>query len=463
MSVNTKADKFDDPSLSHIAARVSLNPSQRPSSVHIPPIRSLTVREPVRFPSRRSLQRSDGDGQDDPPIARDITKAISRLESLVQQITELAEQPQPQPVTRRRSSSEDVTAKGFRRLASTKGSTVSLNPVQPSNPARGELLGTKGPPTKPQITITTADEKTPEHNVKPGSAEKKLRRQVQHNTREPSHPPPPPPAQIHQSRPPRRGHRKPDRREVSPFEDEEKVFGSLDSRPGHERHFTQMFGIRHNSSTFKYDRSQTSESHVVDLRRVNHVDLLNKPEAFDVHTSCDHAPIARHWPDSKKRFTASLVCLNTASIGMIIGMYSGEVPAIQYVIADFHHYAILGNVFLYCGLAISTFLLWPLPLLHGRKVYTIAGLVLVLGLQIPQGISLIQYRMPDQVTWRTLLLVSRALSGLVLGLVNINLFPTLLDLFGASLQSSHPYGEESDPYDVRRHGGGMGLWLAAWS
>jgi MFS family permease len=45
----------------------------------------------------------------------------------------------------------------------------------------------------------------------------------------------------------------------------------------------------------------------------------------------------------------------------------------------------------------------------------------------------------------------------------MNAYPTLLDLFGASLQSKHPHGEVPDPFDVRRHGGGVGLWLAAWS
>lgn len=251
---------------------------------------------------------------------------------------------------------------------------------------------------------------------------------------------------------------------MTPFEDEEWVKHELDTpRAGHERHFTQMFGVRHNSSVFRYDRSQTSDSHMINLKRVNHVDLWNKPDTFDVHASCDHATIARNWPDSRKRFVAAVVCINTSCLGLVTGIYSGEVPAIQYVIADFHHYAILGNVFLYCGLALSNFFLWPLPLLHGRKVYTVAGLTITLGLQIPQGLVVSQYRMPDDVVWRTLLLLSRSLSGVALGMVSINQLATLLDLFGASLQSRHPHGESANPYDVRRHGGGMGLWLAAWS
>jgi hypothetical protein len=173
--------------------------------------------------------------------------------------------------------------------------------------------------------------------------------------------------------------------------------------------------------------------------------------------------VARDWPTSRKRFTAAIVCTNTICLGLLIGIYAGEVPAIQYVIADFgHHYAILGNVGLYCGLAVSTLLFWPLPLLHGRKTYTLVGLVLTIGLQIPQGVAVLDFRMPGNMAWRALLLLSRALSGVTLGLVNINLQTTMLDLFGSSLQSNHPHGEHPDPHDARRHGGGMGMWLAAW-
>ena len=187
------------------------------------------------------------------------------------------------------------------------------------------------------------------------------------------------------------------------------------------------------------------------------------PMKFDVFDTCSHAPVARDWPIARKRFTAAVVCLNTICLGMLVGIYAGEVPAIQYRIADFHHYTILGNVVLYSGLAVSTLIFWPLPLLHGRKIYTMLGLAMTFGLQIPQGIAVMNFRLPGQMYWHVLLLVPRALSGLTLGLVNVNLQMTLLDLFGSSLQSKHPHGEIADEFDVRRHGGGMGLWLAAWS
>ena len=67
-------------------------------------------------------------------------------------------------------------------------------------------------------------------------------------------------------------------------------------------------------------------------------------------------------------------------IGILIGIYAGMVPSIQYWIADLNHYANLGNVFFYLGLAIPTFFFWPLPLLHGRKPYILSSLVLAMPL-----------------------------------------------------------------------------------
>jgi MFS family permease len=61
------------------------------------------------------------------------------------------------------------------------------------------------------------------------------------------------------------------------------------------------------------------------------------------------------------------------------------------------------------------------------------------------------------------LLVSRLFTGLVLGFANVNFIGILFDLFGASLQSKHPHQEFLDPTDVRKHGGGMGMWLGMWS
>lgn len=118
---------------------------------------------------------------------------------------------------------------------------------------------------------------------------------------------------------------------------------------------------------------------------------------------------------------------------------------------------------LYFGLAISTFVVWPLPLLHGRKPYLLAALALALPLQFPQALVVGQKRSPNDVRYRAGLLSARAVTGLVFGFANVNYFTVLLDLFGASLQSQNPHQEVVVPNDVRRHGGGMGLWLGIWS
>jgi MFS family permease len=221
--------------------------------------------------------------------------------------------------------------------------------------------------------------------------------------------------------------------------------------------FNQMFGLESSRGN-----SLASGQKHINLNGYRHVDVKGSHD-FDVHNTSSHQPVARDWDISRKRFAATIACVNTSVIGIIIGIYAGEVPAIQYVIVDLGHFTILGNVVLYLGLAIPTILLWPLPLMHGRKPYTIMALAVALCLQIPQGIAVSNFRSPDISTYRKILLLSRALSGFALGFVNINLQATLLDLFGASLQSGNPHQEIVDLYDVRRHGGGMGLWLGLWS
>lgn len=225
--------------------------------------------------------------------------------------------------------------------------------------------------------------------------------------------------------------------------------------------FTQMFGIgpRHESIRLAHPNCRRSTN----LRTQKQVDFLGQNDDFDMHLNCNHAPVARSWSIAKKRLSATVVCLNTACIGVVIGIYAGEVPAIQYVVIDLDHTIILGNVVLFLGIMVSTALLWPLPLLHGRKPYNVGGLMLALCLQVPQGLSVITVRLPSTVSFKWLLLLARGLSGMALGLCDMNLQATLLDLFGASLQSHSPHQEIVDLMDVRRHGGGMGLWLGIWS
>ncbi|XPT02564.1 Omega-amidase [Ascochyta lentis] len=187
------------------------------------------------------------------------------------------------------------------------------------------------------------------------------------------------------------------------------------------------------------------------------------PNTFNLRRHHHRQPIARNWGTGKKRLTAIIACINTALLGIIIGVYAGEVPRIQYYLADESHISILGNVVLYVGLAISTCIAWPLPLLHGRKPYILAALALAMPLQFPQAMVISAKRSPTRQSFRAGLLCARAATGLVLGFANVNYITVLLDLFGASLQSKNPHQEYVVPNDVRRHGGGMGLWLGIWS
>ena len=184
---------------------------------------------------------------------------------------------------------------------------------------------------------------------------------------------------------------------------------------------------------------------------------------FSLSRSHRRSPIARDWRTSRKRYVASVTCITTAFMGMIIGIYAGEVPAIQYAIADEHHYTILGNVLFFLGLALTTALFYPLPLLHGRKPYTLAALAILLPLQFPQALAINSQRSPNVATYRVGLLLPRIVAGIVMGFANINFITTMLDLFGASLQSGNPHQETVNVNDVRRHGGGMGVWLGIWT
>ena len=84
-------------------------------------------------------------------------------------------------------------------------------------------------------------------------------------------------------------------------------------------------------------------------------------------------------------------------------------------------------------------------------------------LQFPQALVVAIRRSPKDPIYKTGLLLSRGCLGFVLGFANVNFLATLLDLFGASLQSKNPHQEFVVASDVRRNGGGMGLWLGLWS
>ena len=106
--------------------------------------------------------------------------------------------------------------------------------------------------------------------------------------------------------------------------------------------------------------------HKISLRGRTHHSIHGN-QGFSLARSHRRAPIARDWSASRKRWVASVTCLSTALLGLVIGIYAGEVPAIQYAIADEWHHAVLGNVVFYLGLALPTAFLFPLPVVDGRK------------------------------------------------------------------------------------------------
>lgn len=118
---------------------------------------------------------------------------------------------------------------------------------------------------------------------------------------------------------------------------------------------------------------------------------------------------------------------------------------------------------LFCGLGLTTLIFWPLPLLHGRKPYTLLAFALMLPLQFPQAIAVTRHTNPDNLATRVGLLIPRIFTGLAMGFANINQLPTLFDLFGCSLMSEAPHQEIVVNDDVRRQGGGVGIWLGIWS
>ena len=135
------------------------------------------------------------------------------------------------------------------------------------------------------------------------------------------------------------------------------------------------------------------------LRGRAHISIRG-PQGFSLARAYKRQPAARDWSAVRKRFVATVACISTAVIGILIGIYAGMVPSIQYWIADLDHYAIMGNAYFYVGLAIPTFLFWPLPLLHGRKPYILSSLVLAMPLLFPQAIAVSEPRSPFVSTWR---------------------------------------------------------------
>ncbi|KAK8114176.1 hypothetical protein PG999_006245 [Apiospora kogelbergensis] len=117
-----------------------------------------------------------------------------------------------------------------------------------------------------------------------------------------------------------------------------------------------------NATRASLRRSAANKAHQlrnISLRGRSHVSIQDAN--FSLTKAHKRQPIARDWSPIRKCYAATVACISTALIGILIGIYAGLVPSIQYFIVDFNHSAILGNVGLYIGMALPTFFCWPLP------------------------------------------------------------------------------------------------------
>jgi hypothetical protein len=132
----------------------------------------------------------------------------------------------------------------------------------------------------------------------------------------------------------------------------------------------------------------------ISLRGRSHVSLRDI-QGFSLARSHKRQPIARDWSPNRKRFVAAVACISTAVVGIILGIYAGLVPSIQYYIIDTSRIAIHGNTGCFAGLALPIFFLWPLPLLHGRKPYILSSLVVAMPLLFLQAIAINSQRLTN--------------------------------------------------------------------
>ncbi|KJZ76320.1 hypothetical protein HIM_04402 [Hirsutella minnesotensis 3608] len=259
--------------------------------------------------------------------------------------------------------------------------------------------------------------------------------------------------------------------ELKPGEDVHSAYEGTGMKRGAGHHHTHQNGSSAHHGRKRGEQGLTQSDlaghpmhseHGISLRKRSHVSLRGAP-GFSLAKSRKRQPTARDWSPIRKRFVAAVACISTALIGVILGIYAGLVPSIQYYIIDQSHATVHGNTGCFLGLALPTFFLWPLPLLHGRKPYILSSLVLAMPLLFPQALAVNSQRLTSTQSWRYMLLASRTLMGVALGFASMNFHSILLDLFGASLMSVNPHQEVVDRYDARRHGGGMGVWLGIWT
>lgn len=173
---------------------------------------------------------------------------------------------------------------------------------------------------------------------------------------------------------------------------------------------------------------------------------------------------AQEWPARMKGYAAAVACLSTTTVGAVTGIYSGLSPMAHEDARDEDIWVALGNTWCFLGMALSTFLFWPLPSLHGRKPYILGGLATALVLLMIQS-TMMAAESPHGIGGqREVFSIAWGVIGACFGVAGMNFYSTLLDLFGTSITTSHqPHAAKDD--DTRRTRNGVGVWqgLYSWS
>ena len=81
----------------------------------------------------------------------------------------------------------------------------------------------------------------------------------------------------------------------------------------------------------KYDEQDfvDVDDRYFDLKGRNHLSLKEN-ENFNIQHGHRRQPIARNWGTSRKRFTAAIACMNTALIGLLVGIYVSLIVPYRY-------------------------------------------------------------------------------------------------------------------------------------
>jgi hypothetical protein len=114
------------------------------------------------------------------------------------------------------------------------------------------------------------------------------------------------------------------------------------------------------SSGFSQNDASADEEHLPAKAYGNELSVREQAHhhTFNLRRHHHRQPIARNWSTGKKRLTATIACINTALLGIIVGIYvskqseqsavtdiaqAGEVPCLQYYLADESHHVVVGN------------------------------------------------------------------------------------------------------------------------